>query len=209
MRRVYQRKLRSLEDAPWAAREYLRLQVARLRTVNSSFEDEPGSAEAARAWAADELFLKLLQRCTPGTDPRSIENGRRELEEHLAKNPTVALTWERLVDEQWVRIILGRWHVPYQLQSVPAPEQDDADKELIRVLAHLRVVSRQARPFAVPDAEHTIAEHRAAHPATHTGTAAVATATASTDNSSTSFGGSASISPAPQASAPTVQSGGS
>ena len=50
---------------------------------------------------------------------------------------------------------------------------------------------------------------RAAHPATHTGTAAVATATASTDNSSTSFGGSASISPAPQASAPTVQSGGS
>lgn len=49
---------------------------------------------------------------------------------------------------------------------------------------------------------------RAAHPATHTGPATVATATASTD-SSTSFGGSASISPAPQASAPTVQSSGS
>jgi len=49
---------------------------------------------------------------------------------------------------------------------------------------------------------------RAAHPATHTGTATVATATASTD-SSTSFGGSASISPAPQASTPTIQSSGS
>jgi hypothetical protein len=50
---------------------------------------------------------------------------------------------------------------------------------------------------------------RAAHPATHTSTATVATATASTANSSTSFGGSAVISPATQASAPTVQSSGS
>jgi hypothetical protein len=50
---------------------------------------------------------------------------------------------------------------------------------------------------------------RAAHPATHTGTATVATATASTDNSSTFFGGSASISPAQQTSTPQVQSSGS
>jgi hypothetical protein len=168
VRRLYQRKLRSLDDAPWEAREYLRRQVARLRARDSSFEDEPGSAEAARAWAADELFLKLLQRCVPGPDPRSIETGRRELEKYLARNSKIAPAWEQLVDEQWVRVILGRWHVPYQLQPVPSPEQDVADKDLILVLAHLRVVSRRVRLFAVPDAEQVIAEHRAAHLATPT-----------------------------------------
>ena len=51
---------------------------------------------------------------------------------------------------------------------------------------------------------------RAAHPATHTGTAtSSAAASASTASSSTTFGGSAVISPATQASAPTVQSSGS
>jgi hypothetical protein len=50
---------------------------------------------------------------------------------------------------------------------------------------------------------------RSAHPATHTSNSSNATATASTDSSSTFFGGSASISPAPQTSAPTIQSSGS
>jgi hypothetical protein len=50
---------------------------------------------------------------------------------------------------------------------------------------------------------------RSAHPATHTSTSSTATATASTDSSSTFFGGSASISPAPTTSAPSVQSSGS
>ena len=52
---------------------------------------------------------------------------------------------------------------------------------------------------------------RAAHPATHTtsSTTSSAAASASADNSATFFGGSAAISPASQASAPTVQSSGS
>jgi hypothetical protein len=49
---------------------------------------------------------------------------------------------------------------------------------------------------------------RDAHPATHTSTATTDTATSS-DDSSTYFGGSASISPAPQTAAPQVQSSGS
>jgi hypothetical protein len=52
---------------------------------------------------------------------------------------------------------------------------------------------------------------RDAHPATHTSTgiATASTSTSSTDDSSTLFGGSASISPAPQTVAPQVQSSGS
>jgi hypothetical protein len=51
---------------------------------------------------------------------------------------------------------------------------------------------------------------RDAHPATHTNaTTAVSSSTSSTDNSSTFFGGSASISPAPQTVAPQLQSSGS
>jgi hypothetical protein len=51
---------------------------------------------------------------------------------------------------------------------------------------------------------------RDAHPATHTSTsAATASSAASNDDSSTYFGGSASISPAPQTVAPQVQSSGS
>jgi hypothetical protein len=52
---------------------------------------------------------------------------------------------------------------------------------------------------------------RDAHPATTNATTAVAssTSTSSTDNSSTFFGGSASISPAPQTVAPQIQSSGS
>ena len=49
---------------------------------------------------------------------------------------------------------------------------------------------------------------RDAHPATHT-SASTATTTSSSDDSSTYFGGSASISPAPQTVAPQVQSSGS
>jgi hypothetical protein len=47
---------------------------------------------------------------------------------------------------------------------------------------------------------------RDAHPATHTGTTAV---TAASADSATTFGGSASISPAPQYAAPQIQSSGS
>jgi hypothetical protein len=51
---------------------------------------------------------------------------------------------------------------------------------------------------------------RDAHPATHTSTSTATASTAtSSDDSSTSFGGSASISPAPQTVAPQVQSSGS
>ncbi len=51
---------------------------------------------------------------------------------------------------------------------------------------------------------------RDAHPATHTSTSTATAGTAtSSDDSSTSFGGSASISPAPQTVAPQVQSSGS
>ena len=51
---------------------------------------------------------------------------------------------------------------------------------------------------------------RDAHPATHTKASTATTSTAtSSDDSSTSFGGSASISPAPQTVAPQVQSSGS
>jgi hypothetical protein len=52
---------------------------------------------------------------------------------------------------------------------------------------------------------------RDAHPATHssTSTATASTATLSSDDSSTYFGGSASMSPAPQTVAPQVQSSGS
>jgi hypothetical protein len=48
---------------------------------------------------------------------------------------------------------------------------------------------------------------RDAHPATHT--TATTSTTTSSDDSSTYFGGSASISPAPQTVAPQVQSSGS
>ena len=51
---------------------------------------------------------------------------------------------------------------------------------------------------------------RDAHPATHTSTSTATASTAtSSDDSSTYFGGSASISPAPQTVAPQVQSSGS
>ena len=51
---------------------------------------------------------------------------------------------------------------------------------------------------------------RDAHPATHTKASTATTSTAtSSDDSSTYFGGSASISPAPQTVAPQVQSSGS
>ena len=51
---------------------------------------------------------------------------------------------------------------------------------------------------------------RDAHPATHTSTSTATAGTAtSSDDSSTTFGGSASISPAPQTVAPQVQSSGS
>jgi hypothetical protein len=51
---------------------------------------------------------------------------------------------------------------------------------------------------------------RDAHPATHTSTSTATAGTAtSSDDSSTYFGGSASISPAPQTVAPQVQSSGS
>jgi hypothetical protein len=49
---------------------------------------------------------------------------------------------------------------------------------------------------------------RDAHPATHTSTSTASRAS-STDDSATFFGGSASISPAPQTVAPQVQSSGS
>jgi hypothetical protein len=51
---------------------------------------------------------------------------------------------------------------------------------------------------------------RDAHPATHTSTSTATTSTeTSSDDSSTYFGGSASISPAPQTVPPQVQSSGS
>jgi hypothetical protein len=53
---------------------------------------------------------------------------------------------------------------------------------------------------------------RDAHPATHSTSTAVASSTsapAATSGDSTFFGGSASISPAPQTSAPQIQSSGS
>jgi hypothetical protein len=51
---------------------------------------------------------------------------------------------------------------------------------------------------------------RDAHPATHTSTSTATTSTpTSSDDSATTFGGSASISPAPQTVAPQVQSSGS
>jgi hypothetical protein len=51
---------------------------------------------------------------------------------------------------------------------------------------------------------------RDAHPATHSSSSvASSTATATSDDSSSTFGGSASISPAPQTFAPQVQSSGS
>jgi hypothetical protein len=50
---------------------------------------------------------------------------------------------------------------------------------------------------------------RDAHPATHQSTTAAATTNASTDEFSPAFGGNATIGPAPQAAAPSVQSGGS
>ncbi|HEX4679361.1 MAG TPA: hypothetical protein VH210_09220 [Gaiellaceae bacterium] len=50
---------------------------------------------------------------------------------------------------------------------------------------------------------------RDAHPATKTGTPAVTATSPSIADSATTFGGSASISPAPQFAAPQVQSSGS
>jgi hypothetical protein len=50
---------------------------------------------------------------------------------------------------------------------------------------------------------------RDAHPATHTGTTSASSIATTTTDASTTFGGSASISPAPQAAAPQVESSGS
>jgi hypothetical protein len=50
---------------------------------------------------------------------------------------------------------------------------------------------------------------RDAHPATHTGTTSASSIATSTTDASSAFGGSASISPAPQTVAPQVESSGS
>ena len=87
VRRTYPRRLRSLDSRLWDAREYLRSRLSLLEPTETSFAPEPGSADAARAWAADELILKLIQHAEPGPDPRCLPNGERELEKFLAKHP--------------------------------------------------------------------------------------------------------------------------
>jgi hypothetical protein len=168
VRRVYSRRFRSLDSAPWEAREYLTSRLALLRDAQASFPLEPRGNDAARTWAADELVLRMLQHCEPGPDPRGVENGRRELEKYLAQNQNTSLTWERLVEEHWVRVVWGRWHVAFDMREVPNPDQDSDGRDLLLALVHLRKAARKERRFVVPRAEELVAEHRSAHPATPT-----------------------------------------
>ena len=138
VRRVYSRRFRSLDSAPWEAREYLTSRLALLRDAQASFPLEPRGNDAARTWAADELVLRMLQHCEPGPDPRGVENGRRELEKYLAQNRNTSLTWERLVEEHWVRVVWGRWHIAFDIREVPDPDQDSDGRDLLLALVHLR-----------------------------------------------------------------------
>jgi len=166
VRRTYPRRLRSLDNRLWDAREYLRSRLSLLEPTETSFAPEPGSADAARAWAADELILKLIQHAELGPDPRGLPNGERELKKFLAKHPEPSVSWDRLVEERWVRVIWGRWHAPYQLQTTPRTDQPVAGQNLILALAHLRIAARQPRAFVVPNAERLIEGHRLAHSST-------------------------------------------
>jgi len=168
VRRVYSRRFRSLDSAPWEAREYLTSRLALLRDAQTSFPLEPRGNDAARTWAADELVLRMLQHCEPGPDPRGVENGRRELEKYLAQNRNTSLTWERLVEEHWVRVVWGRWHVAFDMREVPDPDQDSDGRDLLLAVVHLRKAAWKERRFVVPRAEELLAEHRSAHPATPT-----------------------------------------
>lgn len=167
MRRVYRCRFSSLDSAAWDAREFLRSRLALLRE-EQPFEDDPGGSSAGREWAAEELMLRLLQHCVPGEDPRSVGSGQRALTAHLAAAQGATVTWERLVAEQWVRVVWDRWHVPGDLQRVPDDDQGDDGKSLVLTLNHLRSAARQEWLFAVPEAERLIDEHGGRHPATPT-----------------------------------------
>jgi hypothetical protein len=185
VRRIYQRRIRSLDAALWDARAYLRSRLELLR--EDRFEHEPGEDESARSWAADELLLRMIQSCDAGPDPRGVENGERQLGKYLAENPCPELSWRRLVDEHWVRVVWNRWHVPPHMRSCPDPEQEASGQDLIRALTHLRGVARERRVFRVPHAERLAADHRLAHPATPTVDGLVASGVLARDGATVSI----------------------
>jgi hypothetical protein len=105
-------------------------------------------------------MLRMLQRSHFDVDPRSVENGQRLLLNYLSSNPDSSVTWEKLTAEKWVRVVWGRWYVPFDLRSACGSDQPDQDKGLILALQHLSVASRQRQLFAVQDGTRLIEEHR-------------------------------------------------
>jgi hypothetical protein len=108
-------------------------------------------------------MLRLLQSAQRRDDPRDAENGRVLLGSLADPNPL--LTWEYLVKHHWIRVVWGRWHVPYGLPERPNEDQNEFGKDLVRALAHLKKRGREKPVLAVPNAPGILSEHRSAHPA--------------------------------------------
>lgn len=112
-------------------------------------------------WAMDLLLLRLLQNSALTDDPRSEESGRNALNEYCMAHPDADLTWEKLVEGGWLRVVWGRWHIPMGLGS-----QDGTSRflDFFRVLRE--VPYSDSRRTLVRDARSVIHRHAVDYPDT-------------------------------------------
>lgn len=121
----------------------------------------------ARAWAADDLMLRVLQNAVAEPDPRAIENGRAVVAKYLSGQPDASAAWDELVAGNWIRVVWEQWHV-VRVKRRPDRDQSAAAKRRLSLLAHLQEVAGGGARLVVPGASIIVDDHRNIHPGTPT-----------------------------------------
>ncbi len=166
VRSRYTSRFHSVNSAPWQERANLRERLAVLRKDDRRLEERHASTQSAGEWAADEFVLQLIQLASLSPDPCSPTAGERAIAGYAAGSPHSEVSWARLVEERWVRIVWGRWYLPYGLPNVPRADQSALGKEVIAVLLRLREAASGGRELVVPNWNELLAEHAKRHPST-------------------------------------------
>lgn len=118
---------------------------------------------AARAWRVDELLVSLIQNTELDDTGRSIAEGEQFLADFKSRNPTFKQTWKDLVDAGWMRVLGGRWFVPY----APGPAGDlDDDRQMLRAFLSEMYKRTLGRIVRSQNVAQLVEDHRRRYPAT-------------------------------------------
>lgn len=162
MARTYTPRLTSLEYSPWDTREYLTSNLTREQRYQA--RALCGDGGFVRPWGAEELFSRFLQSGRVSYDPQSISEGQRAVAEWSARTGRREPTWDDLLRDCLVRIVWGRWQIPFNLRYLGS----DDSLPHIEVLNHLRLSSRERVRFEILDGVAILKDHRGRHPSTPT-----------------------------------------